>query len=65
MELNCEGLEMGKWNIPTNRARRVDEENRAIFLVIMFTLGVMVIKLLRNGSIFVYFPDDSKTLVTI
>ena len=65
MELNCEGLEMGKWNIPTSRARRVDEENRAIFLVIMFTLGVMVIKLLRNGSIFVYFPDDSKTLVTV
>ena len=65
MELNCEGLEMGKWNIPTNRARRVDEENRAIFLVIMFTLGVMVIKLLRNGSIFVHFPDDSKTLVTV
>ena len=65
MEMNCEGLEMGKWNIPTTRTRRLDEENRVIFLVIMFTHGVVVIKMLRNGSLFVYFPDDSKTLVTV
>ena len=45
MELNSEGLGIQKLNIPTNRARRVDEENGVIFLVIMFTPGVMVIKM--------------------
>ena len=27
MELNFEGLEMEKWNIPTDRAQRVDGKN--------------------------------------
>ena len=27
MELNFEGLEMWKWNIPTDRAQRVHEKN--------------------------------------
>ena len=29
-ELNFEGLEMQKWNIPTDRAQRVDEKNGVI-----------------------------------
>ena len=37
MELNFEGLEMQKWNIPTDRVQREDEKNGVIFLVIMFT----------------------------
>ena len=45
MELNSEGLGIQKLNITTNMARRVDEENGVIFLVIMFTPGVMVIKM--------------------
>ena len=34
-KLNFEGLEMQKWNIPTDRARRADEKNGVICLVIM------------------------------
>ena len=45
MELNFEGLEMQKWNIPMARAQIVDGKNGAICLVIMFTPQVMVIKM--------------------
>ena len=33
MKLNFEGLEMQKWNIPTDRTQGVDEKNRIICLV--------------------------------
>ena len=56
---------MQKWNIPTDRAWRVDEKIGVIFLVIMFTPGVMVIKMSKNGSFFVFFADDSKIWVTV
>ena len=36
-----------------------------IFLVIMFTPGVMAIKISKNVSFFVIFADDSKTLVIV
>ena len=42
MELNFEGLEMQKWNIPTDRVQRVDKKI-GWFVVVMFTLRVMVI----------------------
>ena len=45
MELNFDGLEMQKWNIPTDRAQRVDGKNGISCLVIMFTPRVMVIKM--------------------
>ena len=45
MELNFEGLEMQKWNIPSDRAQRIDEKNGVICLVILFRPGVMVIKI--------------------
>ena len=45
MELNFEGLEMQKSNIPTNTAQRVDRKNGVICVVIMFTTRVMVIKM--------------------
>ena len=41
MELNFEGLEMQKWNIPTDRVQRVDK--KIGWFVVMFTLRVMVI----------------------
>ena len=44
MKLNFEGIKMQKWNIPTDRALRGDEENGFICLVIIFTSGVTVIK---------------------
>ena len=43
MELNFDDLEMQKWNKLTRRAQRVYEKNRIIYLVIMFTLRVMVV----------------------
>ena len=54
MELNSEGPEMQKLNVPTDRDQIVDEKNRVICLVIMFTLGVMVKKMSKNGSFFVF-----------
>ena len=48
----------------TDRAWRVDEKG-VIFLVIMFAPGVMVIKISKNASFFVFFADGSKTLVTV
>ena len=49
-----EGLEMQKWNIPTDRAQKVDEKIRVICLVIMFTTRVMVIKMSKMAH-FLYF----------
>ena len=54
IELNFEGLEIQKWNIPTNWARRVDQVNGVILLVIIFTPGVMVIKMSKMAY-FLYF----------
>ena len=54
IEVNFEGLEMQKWNIPTDRVQRVDEKNVIICLVIMFTYGVMVIKMSKMAH-FLYF----------
>ena len=48
MELNFEGLEMQKWNIPMDRTWRVDEKNAVIFLVIMFAPRVMVITMVNR-----------------
>ena len=45
MELNFEGIVMQKLNIPTDRAKRVDEKNGVICLVIMFIPRGMVIKI--------------------
>ena len=53
-ELNFEGLWMQKWNIPTDRAQRVDRNNGVICLVIMFAPRVMVIKV-SQMSHFLYF----------
>ena len=46
MELNFESIEMQNWNIPTEKARRVDEKYGVICIVIMFNPRVMVIKIL-------------------
>ena len=51
MELNFEALEVQKWNIPTDRAQKIEEKNGFICLFIMFTPRVAVIK---NGSFFVF-----------
>ena len=45
MKLNFEGLVLQKYYIPTNSAQEVDENNRVICLIIMFTPRVMVTKM--------------------
>ena len=45
MKLNFEGLEMQKWNKPTDRAQKVDKKNEVICLVIIFNSRIMVIKM--------------------
>ena len=45
---------MQNWNIPTDRAWRVGAKNRVIFLFIMFTRGVVVIKMSKMAY-FLYF----------
>ena len=42
MELNFEGLETQKWNVPTDWAQKVDEKTGVICLVIMFPSRNMV-----------------------
>ena len=44
-ELDFEGLEIQKWNIPTDRTQRLGEKNGVICLVIMLTPRVMVIEM--------------------
>ena len=39
-------------NIPTNRAQRVDEQNEVICVDIMFTPGVIVIKMSKMAHFF-------------
>ena len=41
------------------------KKNGFIFLFIMFTPRVMVIKMSKNDSCFVYFADGSKILVSV
>ena len=60
MELNFEGLEMPKGNIPTDRAQRVDGKNGAICLVIMFTPQVMVIKMSHMVKFLYFLPMLAK-----
>ena len=52
IELNFEGLEMQKWNIPTDRAQKRDTKNGVICLVMMSTPGVMVIKMSKMAHFF-------------
>ena len=65
MELNFEGLEMQKWNIPTNRAKeqmkkKKKKKNRASCLVIMLTPGVMVIKMCKMAHFLCFLLMPAK-----
>ena len=54
MELNFEGLEIQKLNIPKDRFQSLHEKNGGIFLFIMLTPRVMVIKMSKMVH-FLYF----------
>ena len=41
------------------------KKKQVIFLVIVFTSGVAVIKILKNALFFLIFADDTKTLLTV
>ena len=56
---------MQKWNIAADRARRADEKYRIIFLVIMFTPGVRLIKMSKKWLILCSFAGESKALITV
>ena len=62
MELNFEGLEIQKWNMPTDRAQRVDDKNGVICLVIMYTPGVMVIKMSKMAHLLMPAKTQSQCL---
>ena len=48
-----------------DRAQRVDEKNWVICLITMFIARVMIIKISKNGSFFVFSADGSKKLMGI
>ena len=58
LELNFKVPEIQRYNILTDRTQRIDEKNRVICLVIMFTPRVMIIKLSKMAHFFV-FPADN------
>ena len=61
MELNSEGFKMQKWNISTDRTQTLDEKNGVVCLVIMFTNGVMVIKM-AHSCVFCWWQQKSVTV---
>ena len=60
MELNFEGPEMQKWNLPIHTAQRVDEKNGVIWLAMMFTYGVLWSLKCQKWYIFVFSMVDSE-----
>ena len=57
MELNSESLEIQKRIMLMDRTQRVDDD---YFYVLMFITGVIVIKISKTGSFFIFSSDDSK-----
>ena len=53
-ELSFEGLEMQRWNVPTNRDQQANAKKWVICLVIMFNPEVMVI-IMSKLVTFLYF----------
>ena len=64
MEMNFEGFEMQKRNIPMDINQRADENNGVISLVIMFTPTIMVFKI-SKWFIFLSLADNSKKIFTV
>ena len=60
MKLNFDSLEMQKWNIPTDRAQRVDRKNEDICLVIIFTPQVMVIRMSKIAHLLYFLLMPAK-----
>ena len=52
VDLNFKFPEMQKWNIPKDRAQRVETKVGVICLDILFTAGVMVIKMSKMANLY-------------
>ena len=65
MELNFEGLEIQKWNIPMDRAQERDKKNGIICIVILFTPNFLVMNTSKMALFFLFSTDDSQKLVTV
>ena len=50
MEVKFEGLEMQKWNIPMDRAQKVDEKNGVICRVIIITPSLLVVEMSKMAN---------------
>ena len=62
MQLNFYGFEIQKWNIPSERAQRVDEKNEVICLFIMFTPRIMAIKMSKMAYFCVFWWQKKKSV---
>ena len=60
MELNFEGLEMQKLNIPTEQAQQVYPKNGVLCPAVMFTPRAMVVKLSKLAYFFAFSGDGCK-----
>ena len=65
MELNFEGLEMQKWNIPTNKAQRVHERMGYRSSYWVHSQSRKLGDPLENVLFFVLSADDSKKPVWV
>ena len=63
MELNFEGLEMRKLNIPTEQAQRVDSKNGVICPAVMFTPRAMVVKLSKLAYFLHFLLMAAKNII--
>ena len=52
-------------NIPTDRTQRLEEKNGFICLVIMFALGIMVIKMSKMAHFLYFLPITAKKSVSV
>ena len=59
--MNSEGLQKRKGTIPTVRDQRADEKNGVIYLVIMFSSGIVVIKMSEMAHFLDFLQMAAKT----
>ena len=60
LHMNIDYFQIKKWMLPTDRVEKVDEENRVICLVSMFTSWVMVLKFSKKVDFLQVCADFSK-----
>ena len=56
-------LEKQKWSIPRDSAQNAVDKNAVIWIVIMFTPRVMIMKMSNRAVFFGFSTDDSKKFI--